>query len=155
MRHRISSNIRWIRFLFTAIGLVILFDIMSSIIEDNFDNEKIIIEFVFIIACFGLSYLFNKAKIVEFDNNFMYIRSKTFEEKIPLKNVYKIKMTMTKINKQNMWKIGYYEKDQVEKSIRILPRFFSKDFEEFKNIVKIKNRNVELQNWSYSLDFDQ
>jgi ribosomal protein L31E len=69
--------------------------------------------------------------------------------------VYKIKLTMIEINKNNMWKIGYYDNNRIKKSVRILPRFLNKHFDEFTIQVKIANKNVNIQNWSHSLDLDQ
>jgi ribosomal protein L31E len=121
----------------------------------KFDTKNTSIIVLFLIISAVLYYLFDVSKTVEFDNDFMYIKGKSGEEKIPLKNVYKIKLTMIEINKNNMWKIGYYDNNRIKKSVRILPRFLNKHFDEFTIQVKIANKNVNIQNWSHSLDLDQ
>ena len=110
---------------------------------------------LFLIICGVFYYLLDKSKTVEFDSEFMYISGKNGEEKVALKNIHKIKLTMTKVNSRNMWKIGYYDQNRSEKSVRILPRWLHKHFDEFKSLVKKENDNVKVQNWSHSFDFDQ
>jgi len=102
-----------------------------------------------------LYFLFDQARTVEFDNKFMYVTGKTGEEKVALKDVYKIKLTMTEINNRSMWKIGYYDQKKTAKTVRILPRLFHKHFNEFKNLAQAANKKVKIPNWSHSFDFDQ
>jgi len=155
MKRRISSHIRWIRFLFVAVGLALIYSFTSSLIDNNIDQEEAIVELGFLIVCVGVYYLIDKAKVVEFDHNFMYLTGKAGEEKIPLKEIYNIKLTMTEINNRNMWKIDYFDNDGAEKSVRILPRWSHKHLDEFKDYVKAANKDAKIKNWTHSFDFDQ
>lgn len=153
MRNRISTNIRLARFLFVALGIGLLFDLTYTIFKNDYDQEKIIVEIVFLIINSILYYLFDKAKTVEFDDDFMYVTGKAGEEKIPLKDIYKIKLTLAEINDRNMWKIGYYDNSQNEKIVRILPAY--PQFDNFKKGVMAANKDLKIRNWSHSFDIDQ
>lgn len=155
MKQRVSKNVRWSRFLFLGIGVVLVFVIIYSLTKTPVNTESIAIEVLFSLFCYGLYSLFDKAKTVEFDAKFMYVFGKSDEQKIPLKNIYKIKMTLTEVNDRNIWKIGYYDTKGIKKSVRILPRWFGGYFNNFKERVKSENKLVKIKNWSHSLDFDQ
>ena len=155
MKRRISSHIRWSKFLFLAIGIGLLFGLINSLTEDIVNQENSMVMLGFLIICGILYYLLDRAKTVEFDNAFMYVTGKTGNEKIALKEVFKIKLTMTEINNRSMWKIGYYDQMGTEKSVRILPRWLDSNFDEFKKLVQAANNKVKIQNWSHSFDFDQ
>ena len=155
MRRRISRNIRIYKYLFLTIGILLIFPTANYFRKNNIDLKSIIPLLIFLIICFGLYYLFDKAKTIEFDNDFIYVIGKSEKEKIPLKNVYKVKLTMIELNNLNIWKIGYLNNDGIKKTVRILPRFFNKHFKEFKDLVKNANKDVIIQNWSHSFDIDQ
>jgi len=155
MKKRLSSHIRPARFLFLLVGLGLGYVLFNSLMKGTTDQESMIVMSVFLLACVILYYLFDQAKTVEFDNDYMYIKGKTGEETIPLKDVHKIKLTMTKINNRSMWKIGYKNQWGTEKSVRILPRWLHSEFDEFKTLVQAANKNVNIQNWSHSFDLDQ
>jgi len=155
MKRRLSSQIRSAKFLFLLIGLGLVYVLINSLIEETANQESMIVMVLVVILCGTLYYLFDQAKTVEFDHEFMYVTGKTGEETVPLKDVYKIKLTMTKINNRSMWKIGYYDQWGAEKSVRILPRWLHKEFDEFKRLVQGANKDVKIQNWSHSFDLDQ
>ena len=155
MRKRVSSNIRDFRFLFPFIGLLIIAQIIHAGVINRYDRQVVIVEIVVLFACVGLYFLFDHAKNVEFDQDFMYVMHRSGEEIIPLKDVNRIKYTMTQINNKNMWLIGYYDKNKVEQSVRILPRWFYRHFDEFKNCVRAANNEVKIKNYSHSFDIDQ
>ena len=155
MRTRISSHIRWARFLFLLAAIGFLTWIIMSLVEESIHQDGIPVMLMAMLICGLLYYFFDLAKAVEYDSDFMYVKGKSGEEKIPLKDIYKIKLTMIQINKRNLWKISYYDERRVEKSVRILPRFMHVRFDEFKDRVRIANKNVKIKNWSHSFDLDQ
>jgi len=155
MRKRISRKLRGARFLFIAIGTIFLITLPISLSKETINEEHVIVQIAFLIICAVLYYLFDKAKVVEFDSGYMYITGKNSREKIPLKNVYKIKLTMIRINNRSMWKIGYYDALNIQKSVRILPKWFNKHFDEFVDSVKAVNKDLSYKSWSHSFDFDQ
>jgi hypothetical protein len=69
-----------------------------------------------------LAYFFAKAKTVEFDSGFMYISKGQTTESIALSSVTGIKLTMMKINRQNMWKITYTDAFGKINSVKVLPK---------------------------------
>ena len=156
MKYRISSHIRWIKYLFLAIGIGLLLELTTNtLLSDDANDESTIVMILFLIICGVLYHLFNLAKTIEFDHEFMYISGKNGEEKVALQNIHKIKLTMTKINNRSMWKIGYYDQQKTKKTVRFSPRLYYNHFDEFKNLVKKENNQVTIQNWSHSFDFDQ
>lgn len=155
MRQRISTNIRWVRFLHLGAGLIMLYYIVSSMENNSIDQEKMILGIVSILIFTILFYLFYRAKTVEFDKNFMYVTGKTGQEKIPLKNVIQIKVTMMKINRKHVWAIRYYNNIKAEKSVRILPGKLHQQFDEFKYCVTLANKDAKIENRPSSFDFDQ
>ncbi|TXB66645.1 hypothetical protein FRY74_00235 [Vicingus serpentipes] len=98
---------------------------------------------------------FSINKVVEYDNNNMYILKEDKTEVIPLKNILKIKMTMTTLNHSIFWKITYLNESNTTKNIRILPRIWYQNFFSFREEVKKANKNVIIKNYSHSFDFDQ
>lgn len=155
MRIRISRDLRMIRFLFVVLFVVTFFLLIYSLLAEELNQETILIEFIFLVFFCVLYYLFDKAKTVEFGEEFMYINGKKGEEIVLLKDICKIKITMTEINDVNLWKISYYSYEGVIQSVRILPRFIDNSFDRFKSSVKIANEAVVIQNWSHSFDLDQ
>lgn len=154
MKKRISRNLRIGRYLFIVLGIIFSAALFYSLSVEFIDLEEIIVEAIFLSICLLLYYLFDHAKTVEFDHNHMYVSGKKEKEKIPLEKVFKIKLTMTEINKRNMWKISYYDKNNDKKAVRILPRSFYKHFNEFKDAVQAVNKDLIYKSYSHSLDFD-
>ena len=91
-------------------------------------------------------------KRIEFDSEQLIITGKNGTEKIPLQDIYGINLTMIAVNGQSFWKIKYRNMDRNEKSVRLLP---NSNFEEFKEIIREKNKNTRIRTWSNSFDFDQ
>ena len=155
IKRRISAHIRWMRFIFAPLGAYFIYLFFKHLIESHIDSEAFISSFIFSLISIGLYYFFNTAKTVEFDENHMYVRDKEKkEEKIPLNRIYKIKLTMIEINNKSLWKIYYYNENQVETSVKILPRWMNLNFNKFKDAVKTANKDAEIRNWSHSFDFD-
>lgn len=116
----------------------------------SFDSiiGPIIIEVLYILAIF----LISKLRTVEFDDEYLYITYKKIEQKIPLENVFYIKLTMIEVNNFNFWKMKYLDNEKNNCSVRFLP---NRNFYDFKELIKVKNKNVKIRNWSHSFDFDQ
>lgn len=141
--------------MFIILGIFLLFLLGNSLSKQVIDYESVIVQLVFLSISIILYFLFDKAKTVEFDTNYMYVSGKGEEERILLSDVFKIKLTMTKINNRSMWKISYYDVNKAQKSVRVLPRWFYENFNEFKAAVKSANEDVTIKNFSHSFDFDQ
>lgn len=155
IRHRISSNLRVGRYVMLAVAILLLLILVSAFIGQVFKQDQAIGAMVGLIVAGILYYLFDHSKTVEYNQAFMFISGKTGTKEIPLKQIFKIKRTMTQINDRSMWKIKYLDDAGQEQSVRILPKVFGEGFREFKATVKSVNRKVEIQNWSHSFDFDQ
>ena len=54
---------------------------------------------------------------------------------------------MKRFNNRHFWKIKYYNEEHEEKSVKILPRLYDHQFEDFKNVVQLKNKDVKIINW--------
>lgn len=150
-RIRISGNLTVYKYVIIIVEAYFIYCILFMSIPN-----KTMAAYAVGLIIFGMFfYLLHHSKKVEFDDDYMYITGRKKTEVIPLKNVYKIKLTMASINNAPLWKIGYSDETGNQKAVRILPKFFSDDFETFKSVVSIKNENVKIKNWSHSLDFDQ
>ena len=119
--------------------------IIKIFTENNDDVLELGILTIFIFLLIGLYFVFDKAKSIEFDNEYLFISSKNSNEKISFKNILKIKKTLAEINDRDMWKIYYRDKNNIEKSSRIWPRWNSKYFEEFKSLALNKNDEIEIK----------
>ena len=156
MRHQISCNIRWLRYPFAALGLVFIIILYSIIRTDSpLEISRLLIELLFISICAIVYIFFDNIKKVEFDNEYMYVTSKTTQEKIPLKDIYKVKLTMMSLNYRSFWKIGYIVDNNSKRSVRILEKWKDQNFIDFKDLVRSANKKVIIKNWSYIFDFDQ
>lgn len=155
MRYRISSDTRTTKYLFLAIGIGLVVVIINSLGEENFNPKDLIGYFAFLLPCALFYYFFDRTKTVEYDNQFMYVIWKNEEEKVALRNIIQIKLTMTSINDRSLWKISYHDQSGAKKSVRFLPKWFHQHFEQFKSLVQKENKKVVIQNWASSLDFDQ
>jgi hypothetical protein len=150
-RIRIPRDIEIGKYLVLLIGIVVIIVLFGTF----GDSEATAVCFIFLIVCIVLFYLLHHSKTVEFDDHFMYITGRQISKKVPLERVYQIKFTMTQINRQHMWKIGYYDESNEEQSVRILPKVSDKSFDKFTDKVKEKNHQVKVKSWSHSFDFDQ
>ena len=147
-RHLISRNIRDGRYL-----MIVIAAFCSYVLAISRDTETTIAAGVFMVACCVLFYLLHRAREVAHDENYLYISGRGVEQIVPLENVFKIKLTMTRINDSYFWKIGYNDSNGKASAVRVLPQ--QKSFEHFKNLVSIKNPQVAIKNYSHSFDFDQ
>lgn len=145
MSKRISTNTRNWKYPPIIVGIFMIGMIIKILIEGNNDNLAIGILTLFIFLLIGLYFIFDKAKSIEFDDENLFITSKNSDEKIPFNNILKIKKTLAEINDRDIWKIQYLDKNNIEKSIRIWPRWNSKYFEEFKKITLNINKEIEIK----------
>lgn len=144
-RKRISTNTRNWKYVPIIIGILIILIIIKILTENNNDVLGVGILTLFIFLLTGLYFVFDRAKSIEFDNEYLFISSKNSEEKISFKNILKIKKTFAEINDRDIWKIYYRDRNNIEKSIIIWPRWDSKYFEEFKNVALKNNNEIEVK----------
>lgn len=88
-----------------VIGILMIGMIIKISTENNNDflAIRILSLFTFLLAC--LHVVFDRAKSIEFDNEFLFISSKNSVEKISFKNILRIKKALTEINYRDIWKI--------------------------------------------------
>jgi hypothetical protein len=145
MRKRISTNTRNWKYVPIIIGILMVGIIIKILTENNDDVLALGILTLFIFLLIGLYFVFDKAKSIEFDNEYLFISSKHSDEKISFKNILKIKKTLTEINDRDIWRIYYRDRYNTEKSVKIWPRWNSKYFEEFKNVALKNNNEIEIK----------
>jgi hypothetical protein len=150
-RIRISKNLLAWKYLIIAFQFYLTYYIFL----ENINNQSRAALAIVVIICGLFLYLFQRIKNVEFDDDYMYVSTRKKTEVIPLEKVHKIKITMTSINNYSLWKIGYRDEMDNEKAVRIIPKAWSGNFERFMEIVKLKNDNVNIKNWTHSFDLDQ
>lgn len=156
---RISRDLtfqKYIAIIFITISLLIFFLFLVLELMFDFFNENYKLAPLVFFFCSLLFFLIvNSTSIVEFDDKNMYIKKYEKIEIVPLKNIKKIKLTLTTLNERNLWKISYLDKKGVVKNIRMIPRIWYQNFSKFKKEVQNSNHNVEIINWSHSFDIDQ
>jgi hypothetical protein len=151
MRQRISTNLRWNRFIFVALGLYLPYVILTAVEPKNINVEIILVALLIAGICSLVYYLIDRAVKVEYDQHFMYVIRKKGEEKIPLEKVQRINITTIRINNRSMWQIAYNDANNLSKSVSILPRYFEY-FDEFQEVVKKANEAVSVKNFSPTFD---
>lgn len=142
-------------FFILAIGIKIIYSNTNSFTDFEIVNDNIQQNLLFLLIFIVMFYFFYQAKTVEFDNEYMFVSSRKGVEKIQLKDVFKIKLTLSRIQYAYFWKISYKNNDGIHKSVRILPINKSNVFNEFIDVVRKKNSNLITKHWSHSFDFDQ
>ena len=176
MRKRISTNLRWRRLL-PLLGIIfcsiltifLLSSYLFNVPPMSYDGKgeipltlkaiSLFAVFLGICFCIWTYKIFDKAKTVEFSVNNMIVTSKTEQHSIPLKNIFKIKITKTNFNLKHIYKIWYYNDNDTKEYVRILPRYGWRTtplyFNEFINCVKRQNKDVIISHFSGFFDFDQ
>jgi hypothetical protein len=89
-----------------------------------------------------------------FDTENWYLHRTTSTETVPLKQVQRIKFTLTEIAGASVWKISYRRPDGQLHSLRLLPIWLGR-MAEFREAVQQQNSQVDIVTFSHSFDFDQ
>ena len=98
MRKRISTKTRNWKYVPIVIGILLIGMIIKILTENKNDTLAVGILTLFVLLLTGLYFVFDKAKSIEFDNEYLFISSKKSNEKISFKNIRKIKKTLAEIN---------------------------------------------------------
>ena len=108
---RLSQNIQWFKYILfigAIFGLYSLFKIS--------DTEEIFVALVFISIGFVISYSLHNTRILKYDNTYLHINLRGNINKIPLKNIYKMEMSMIKIHHTSVVVIQYKDENKVKKT---------------------------------------
>ena len=93
-----------------------------------------------VVVIIGLIAFFPK-KVIEFDQDFLYIRYLGSETKIDLTKVSLVSITSFSLNHQNRWKIEYWDDGITE--VGFFPGSFS-NLDDFADLVQQKNPGVKI-----------
>jgi len=110
--------------------------------------------FGLLLVALGIYFVFDST-LLEFDDEFLYIIKRNETQQIPLANIYKIKRTAFNINYSKYWKIEYKDNEGIHKTIRFMPKLFNDSLANFQEKVKMRNPDVYIKKWTWSVDFDQ
>lgn len=88
-------------------------------------------------------FVFFFSDTIEFDEEKMYLIRRNGSHDVDLKDIYLIKMTGFRIGYRNLGKIKYMI-DNEEHTARFYSRYFSIYFNDFCNLVKVKNPKVNI-----------
>jgi len=91
MKKRISTNTRNWKYVPIVIGILMIGMIIKILTENKNDILAVGILTLFVFLLTGLYFVFDKAKSIEFDNEYLFISSKNSSERISFKNIRKIK----------------------------------------------------------------
>ncbi|HZX57448.1 MAG TPA: hypothetical protein VFE54_01935 [Mucilaginibacter sp.] len=92
------------------------------------------------VVIIGLIAFFPR-KIIEFDQDFLYIRYLGSETKIELTKVSLVSITSFSLNHQNRWKIEYWDNGITE--VGFFPGSFS-NLDDFADLVQQKNPDTKI-----------
>jgi hypothetical protein len=87
-------------------------------------------------------FLIRQLKVVEYDKNYLYIIKGIKEERILLKNIYKVSGTAIEIEGRYFWRICYYDDAGVIRAVWVIPKLLDTQFDKFKALVKTRNSEV-------------
>ncbi|MFN8296135.1 MAG: hypothetical protein U0T69_08055 [Chitinophagales bacterium] len=127
--------------------LIVFTWIITFASDEIIKLDNIVGAIIFSTILLIIFYYLTRLKKIEFDKEFMYING--IEAKIPLEDIYEIRYSplsyaYTKGLGLSVIKI-IYKKDEIMKSVRVLPSKFSNKQEEFENIIKIKNPHLKIK----------
>lgn len=167
MRTRLSARYSlWIKLPGTFLIFAILFIIAANArITSSIDrvlNTPGVITFAILLfgACFWLvTFLLTAKKIVEFDADFLYVEDvKTAtEDKIPLASITWLNMRPYSFSvgafNYVIYSLHYRDDIGEEHKVRFFIAMISKTKENFVRLVKAKNPDFSVKDWSWSFDF--
>lgn len=136
-------------------------DIYGSILRNipDLGYANIFVVFAFIFLCFKLvDFLFRERKVIEFDEENLYIidKQKEQEECIPLKNLIKLNMRPMYLDIGNYWfnkhSLKFVDSLNQEKQTCFYIRTGSPNTQKFLSLVKSKNPDFIYKNWTHTFD---
>ena len=142
-KFEVSRSLTVYQYLLYAAILFCLFLIAKSYDNTNLVVSVGIITIIFFVAAYRMYF----SSAIEFDLENMYVSNKRGDDVIPLKKVQAVKLTSFRINRENFWKVNYYDNSDIEQTVRFLPVY--KNLDPFIEKVKDKNPTVVIK---YSTD---
>lgn len=136
---------------FQKIFSVLIFVVLIAVMAGSGVNIWYVTAICAVAAYVGYSTIY-QADNIEFDKDYMYISTRNDEVSASLAEVYVIKLTMTQLNRQRMWKVKY-KIDGIEKAARFYPSY-SPALDEFIQNVQAKNPDVKVSYSTNSFDLD-
>lgn len=151
--NRLSSNLNFFFYLVLVIVLVVTAGLINSIrlnLQGIHKDGLLELPIIILIGCIILL-LIKKIKIVEYDDNNLYIHYNKNVTTVPFDRITKIKMIMVEIGDANFYKIEYKTGTGDLNAVRLLPNNL---FPHFVDLVRKKKPGLKVKNWSHSLDTD-
>lgn len=133
-RIMLTNGFRWYRWIFVFIGV---FPVIGILAWENLVNN-----FVGLIVCAALIYLFNKSRRIYFDSRNIYIVRGKDEKEIPLRTVKSLKRSRGKVNSRRFWIVAYEAEGAQEKKFRFFSEPFGGTMKKFKAQLRQENGDV-------------
>lgn len=154
-RKVISDNLIYVKIFFGIVFFTSLYPLQGFISQyfRGYPNQLTPI-FILLSVEIGsiLVFLWTlQLKRLAIDSDNLFIAEKKGEKVIPIKNISAIKITQFSVSGGSMWKIKYTENNGKNDFVRFFPNH---NFVALKEIIKAKNANTKIKNWTYSFDFD-
>lgn len=139
-RIRISTRLNFLFYflIFCIVFVLVVFFRDYNSIDIGDSIEVLVIIFPISIILF----LIRQLKVVEYDKNYLYIIKGIKEERILLKNIYKVSGTAIEIEGRYFWRICYYDDAGVIRAVWVIPKLLDTQFDKFKALVKTRNSEV-------------
>ncbi len=141
--------------------VIILVPIITvGVVYNNFSKFNFLVllltSALVVIIEFAFVRFINAFKALEFDENNLYIIESEDEIIIPYECIEVVKLTMIfNIKKNSAYKIWYLD-HEIKKEIYFMPNMWSNnDLFKFQDLIKQKNPNIIIKNFSSSFDLDQ
>ncbi|MGI4872909.1 MAG: hypothetical protein ACRYFX_17250 [Janthinobacterium lividum] len=154
--HLLSRSLRWAKWVFLPLLGLVYVAILADIVLESV-NVTALGLITLVMAPLGIWLLyrrFDTSFATAYDSDFLYLYKSVGTEQIPLGRVHQIKYVFFKISYRHRWRIGYYDTNNQERIVRVLPVGFSgRSIDGFIAAVRRHNPQVEVRHWY--LFFDQ
>lgn len=136
--------------------LVVLSIVSYNLLESEFYWREFFILLGFYLML-GLWIYITLGKInIFYDSEYMYLKSRKNMEIIPLKNIYRLKLTLSDMAILGMqyseYRIEYIDNDNESSEVSFWVSTISARIDDFESTLKKVNVNVKAEHWAHSFE---
>jgi hypothetical protein len=133
---------------------VLIFAVAFPLLVSNYQQTALTIFLIVVLELFPCTifYYLLTMKVVEFDDEFLYLIGRGKEEEIQLERITTIKISMGGLNHRNFWKLTYVGVNGEEEYLTFVPKKSCKELVNLQNEVKKKSPKAIIENVASSLN---
>ncbi len=98
MKRRISTNVKWIKYLILPIGVFVLIQLIMNTVATGILNEQTLAHASVLLLIILAYWFLDKVRVIQFDNVHMFIKNKRSSQKVRLEKIVKIAMSNTLVS---------------------------------------------------------